>query len=143
MKGAADMTHTMNQTYQDREHYEYRRRLRQRREKLHRQREIRRNFCMVLLGIILILVLSGSYHAITSNATTEVAPVMKKCYTSIVIKPGETLTSLAQEYSGEHYESVTDYIREVMWINHLESSQIIAGEYIILPYYSEVGEVQQ
>jgi len=117
--------------------YEYEIALRQRRNAIRRKREMKRHMFMFVLGIICVLFLSFSYQAIVSNADESVADVSYKYYTSIMIESGDTLWTLAEEYGDDiHYDSVSDYINEVMQINHLNTEQINAGEYLIVPYYS-------
>lgn len=117
--------------------YEYESALRQRRNAIRRKREMKKHMFMFLLGIICVLFLSFSYQAIVSNADESVADVSYKYYTSIMIESGDTLWTLAEEYGDDiHYDSVSDYINEVMQINHLNTEQINAGEYLIVPYYS-------
>lgn len=132
------MLQTAYAARQDINAYEYRQALRRRRMKLRRQREIRKNILMILLGIIMVVGLSLSYHAITSQANSQLGQVEQKCYTSVVIEGNDTLWSLAQEYAGSNYKTVEDYISEVMQINHLDSDEITAGNYLILPYYRVV-----
>jgi hypothetical protein len=54
------------------------------------------------------------------------------------VKYGETLWSIAEEYlDDEHYASIEDYIKEVKKINSLKDDEaIIAGRYIVVPYYA-------
>lgn len=117
--------------------YEYECALRQRRNAVRRKREMTKHMFMFVLGIICVLFLSFSYQAIVSNADESVEDVSYKYYTSIVIGSGDTLWTLAEEYGDDvHYKSTSDYINEVMQINHLKNDQIKAGEYLIVPYYS-------
>lgn len=41
----------------------------------------------------------------------------------------------AKEYRGDDYDSIYDYIDEVMSINGLTSDQIHAGQYLTVAYY--------
>lgn len=61
-----------------------------------------------------------------------------KYYKNICMEQGETLTSIAREYADrEHYETLDQYIQEVVYMNHLKSEDdICAGYYLIIPYYS-------
>lgn len=118
--------------------YEYERALRRRKRELRRRREMKRNLYMAVLGMILILGLSLSYHAIVSHATGHIEDVSYKYYTSVMIENGDTLWSLAQEYADGHFDSTEAYIYEVMQINHLQNEEITAGNFIILPYYDSV-----
>ena len=59
-----------------------------------------------------------------------------KYYVSVQINYGDTLTSIAEDYMTEEYSSKKEYIREVKKINNLGDDTIIAGNYLIIPIYS-------
>lgn len=60
-----------------------------------------------------------------------------KYYTSIQIAEGSTLRTIAEEYISEEYSDTGSYIYEVMQINALNEEKIHAGQFLIVPYYSE------
>jgi LysM repeat protein len=62
-----------------------------------------------------------------------------KYYTSIQIQAGDTLWGLADDYISEEYHSMNDYISEVKQLNSLETDDIHAGEYLTIPYYSDIA----
>lgn len=103
-----------------------------------RVRQLRRRGFMLVLTIILVLTLAVSYHAILSEATSGTEVENYKYYTSIEVKYGDSLWTIAQEYVSEEYDSIDEYIDEVMEINHLKEEKISAGQYLIVPYYSAV-----
>ena len=108
---------------------------RKQKNKMKRLRHFRRQCFLVLLTVLLILFLTVSYHAILSKATTG-ENISYKYYTSIAIAYGESLWSIADKYAGEEYASAEDYVHEVMKINHLQEEVLIAGQYLVVPYYS-------
>lgn len=59
----------------------------------------------------------------------------KKYYTSIVIDPGDTLWSIAEEYRTDQYASVYDYMQEIVDINHLHGDVLTSGNTLCIPYY--------
>ncbi len=106
------------------------------RRKIRRQREIRRRFILAGVAVVLVLVFTLSYHALISHANTEMENITYKYFTSIQIKAGDTLWSLADTYADSvHYASREEYIAEVMNINHMTSEDIYTGNYLIVPYY--------
>lgn len=105
------------------------------RRALRRKQEVRLRLSLILSGLFLVLALSVFSHVIDSHAETDSGHNAKKYYTSILIENGDTLWSLAQEYADTHYADIQSYIEEVIFINHLDSTEILEGNYLILPYY--------
>lgn len=101
-----------------------------------RVRQLRRRLLMAILTVVLVVVLAVSYHAFLSEANTGEKEISFKYYTSIEVSYGDTLWSIADEYACSKYDSKNDYVDEVMQINHLKEENIIAGQFLIVPYYS-------
>lgn len=113
------------------------RELRSYRRKMRRQREIRRNIILAVAAAVVLMLFAVSFHSITSLANTDTQDISYKYFTSIQIEKGDSLWSIAQEYSdSEHYDSNSDYIAEVMAMNNLKDDKIVSGQYLIIPYYS-------
>ncbi len=106
--------------------------------KAKRVRQLRRRVFMTILTVVLVVVLAVSYHAFLSEANTGDDEVSYKYYTSIEVSYGETLWSIADEYACGEYNSLNDYVDEVMHINQLDDDTILAGQFLIIPYYSTV-----
>ena len=50
---------------------------------------------------------------------------------------GDTLWSIAEDnMDARYYRHTADYVAEVKRMNSLDTDQIIAGSYLIIPYYS-------
>ncbi len=111
---------------------------RNKQKRMLRIRQLHRRIFLVVLTAVLVLLLTVSYHAILSEATTNDKDISFKYYTSIEIQHGDSLWTLAKEYAGEEYASAEDYIHEVMQINHMREETLIAGQYLIIPYYSNI-----
>ena len=101
-----------------------------------RIRIIQRNIILSVLSILLISGLALTMNGIKSFAQKDNAELTYKYYTSIVVKYGDTLYSLAEEYAPEDNRNLSEYVNEVMHINHLENHVIQSGQYLIIPYYS-------
>ena len=114
------------------------RELRTYKRKLRRQREQRRRIASVILTVCLITMCVVSYHSLTTSANTGADEVPLKYYTSITVKGGESLWSIADTYIDyAQYKNKESYIREVCSINNLEdASEIRAGQKLVVPYYS-------
>ena len=59
----------------------------------------------------------------------------EKYYTSVMVEPGDSLWTLANEYRTEDFRDNNSYIKEVKKLNHMTSDQIHEGSYLVLPYY--------
>lgn len=94
---------------------------------------------MVLLLTMILSITIGSviFGGIFSSAqtSTEESGVEYKYYKSIKIEKGDSLWSIAKEYRTDAYESVQEYIDELMEINNLTSDEIHQGQYLIVAYY--------
>lgn len=113
--------------------------LKVKRDILRRKRQIRMRLTIAaILSFVIILGTAFSLTAFRSNATAKAEPGKSKLYTSVMIEYGSTLSETAQDYIDfEHYESLDDYISEVMFINHLSNADdILAGDHLIMPYYA-------
>ena len=105
------------------------------RNRMRRQREMRRHLQIFLATICLIAICSFTLNAFRSNAKNDVE-VSDKYYKSISISKHDTLWSIAEQYMDDaHYDSIQDYIAEVRQMNSIKGDAIRYGEYLIVPYY--------
>lgn len=108
-----------------------------RNNKLRRRRQLRRNICISLMTFLLVTGFSVLFFSFGSKAQTDTEDVSYKYYKSITVQTGDTIWDYARLYADKNfYDSYDNYIKEVMTINHLEDDNIIYGQNIILPYYS-------
>ena len=107
-----------------------------RNNKIRRQRELKRHMFISFFTLCIAITFAFGISSIQTSAmdTSEVIEI--KYYTSITISPDDTLWSIASEYMGNHYESVNEYIEEVMNINSLTDETIYTGQHLVIPYYS-------
>ena len=100
----------------------------------------KRNIYKISVGIIIIIsgvIIAFSANRFEQRALAHTDDILHKYYTSVIIEPGDTLWSIADEYYELGYDNHIDYIEEVLHINHLSASDyLISGEYIVIPYYS-------
>ena len=107
------------------------------RRKIQRIRRIRRNVILAIMTFLLVTGLTLSVNVLRSAAQDKDTVITYKYYTSIVVEYGETLYSLAEEYTDGYEIAPSDYVKEVMHINHLEDETIQSGQNLIVPYFSE------
>ncbi|MBP5152330.1 MAG: hypothetical protein ILP13_05385 [Lachnospiraceae bacterium] len=105
--------------------------------RLRRNRELKRRITVFALSLILFSVMAIIFFGTKSQASDIDNPTLCKYYKSVMISEGETLTDLAGTYGTTYYKNTSDFIKEVCYINNLESDNITAGLYLVIPYYSE------
>ena len=105
-----------------------------------RRRRIRRQK-MVAAWTLAFFLFSGLFvFGITARASVP-AQKGQKYFTSVLVMPGDTLSSIAARYADGHYASREAYIEEVCETNHIRNRDSIdAGAYLIVPYYGSGRE---
>ncbi|MCR4674288.1 MAG: LysM peptidoglycan-binding domain-containing protein [Lachnospiraceae bacterium] len=97
-------------------------------KKIRRLRNIVKTMMGISFGIVILLFVCTSFADAHNERT--------KYYTSVLVEDGDSLWSLANEYSSEEYRDNHDYIKEVKQINHISSDEIHEGSYLLMPYYN-------
>ena len=110
--------------------------LRRIRNKKRRQRQLQKNVTLFIMAAVLVIFFSITLGSIFAYAESAEQEQSFKYYTSIEVKYGETLWSIAEQNMDGHYSDINAYIKEVQKINHLADDQIKAGQYIIIPYFT-------
>ena len=83
-----------------------------------------------LLLLIFFLILGDSVSA-ESGDINEM-----KSYDTVLLKDGDTLSSVAASYAREYsYFSEEDYQEAIITLNNLSSEYVQAGSYLLLPQY--------
>lgn len=105
--------------------------------KMRRQKQLRRRVTGTLLTVLLMLGIVFFCGRIT-NAQEKSGDIAYKYYTSIEISSGDSLWSIAEKYRDDHYDSIQDYMDEVVSINHIGNrNRLISGQFLVIPYYSD------
>ena len=69
-----------------------------------------------------------AFHVLfMKTPTIEAQGTKEKKFTSIQVKKGDSLWSIAKEHMGDEYDTVDDYIDEVCETNHIYDRQITDG----------------
>lgn len=87
---------------------------------------------------IFVLVLTLSVFSLSAKANSTTGANEYKYYTSHLIEPGESLWSIAESNMDTvHYDSIQDYVDEIISINGISGDKIQSGYYLLIPYFSE------
>ena len=105
--------------------------------RMKRRRELRKHILTLVLTFVLVITCSMMFFTVKTKAQNLDEAVYYKYYKSITVSRGDSLWIYAAEYADEdHYDSYQNYIDEVLQMNGLSSESIIAGQHLIVPYYS-------
>jgi hypothetical protein len=107
--------------------------------KIRRQRIVRRQFMLLGLSIALVVflfILMGT--SIMSSAQSDEYQPEFKYYKTVTVHTNETLWNIADSnFSSGNYDSLNSYMGEICKINSIsDPNSIKAGEAIIIPYFS-------
>ena len=111
-----------------------RRRIYQKRKRLHALQKR-----VITVIITMVIVLSGVISFSVFNAKAKASQnevTLYKYYKNVEIQCDDTLWDLTKENYDKDKQSIKEYMNEVKSINHLTDDSIVAGNYIVLPYYS-------
>ena len=90
----------------------------------------------ILAVAVLLLVSLFLFGMLVRADDAEEEPFLYKYYTSVQIRPGDTLWDIASEYCRDPGQ-IRKYMKELKRINHLGSDEIHAGRYLTVVYYSK------
>jgi hypothetical protein len=109
-----------------------------RNRRMQRIRHERRRKRITMLATVTAIVLIASLFIILSRPIETHANTGYKYYKSITVECGDSVWEIAESYIDyDYYDSISEYMKEVKSINHVdENYSIIAGEILIVPYYS-------
>lgn len=91
---------------------------------------------IVFIVIVAFGILLGSSMNTLASSDKDIASY-NKYYVSIQVESGDTLWTIADEYVDGFNIEKADYIEEVCEINEISKDDIHAGDYIVVPYYSQ------
>ena len=90
---------------------------------------------IALLAILLLLSVGYIAKTVTAQGNSE----RVKLVTSVEVKKGDTLWSIASIYYSNDYVDMNDYIKEIKTTNRLSNDEIHAGNFIVVPYYEDTS----
>lgn len=96
-----------------------------------RNKQIKRR--VMFISVICLILISIGILSINTKADVEINDSLKKYYQSVTVSADDTLWDYANTYSPDG--RLQKYIDEVMRMNHMNSSDLVVGQNLILPYY--------
>lgn len=102
-----------------------------------RKRQVRRHRLALILSLFMIITVSFWLISFSTEANDMAHQPSYKYYKSVEIAKGDTLWSIASDnFDSAHYRDINEYVSEVKKLNTLSSDEIVAGRYVIVPYYA-------
>lgn len=102
-----------------------------------RQKQVRRNIIALMMSVFMVIAVSIFLISFSTEANDMEHQPSYKYYKSIEVANGDTLWSIAKNnIDANYYKSTYEYVAEVKRMNSLTSDNIVAGNHIIIPYYS-------
>lgn len=103
-----------------------------RRKTVNRQKK---TFVLAAATSLLIILFVLSMNGMDAQAT-DAGYSYKKCYASVRIETGDSLWSIASDYTDGSAEEIMACMDEIRTINHIGKFETIkAGDYLAVPYY--------
>ena len=113
--------------------------IRIRKNKIRRQRIVRRQFILLGLSIALVIFLFAFIGTtVMSSAQSDEYEPSFNYYKTVTVHNNETLWSIANSnFSSDNYDNLSEYMGEICMINAISNPDSLnAGESIVIPYYS-------
>ncbi len=77
------------------------------------------------------------FQGFSNNTSAYANDNNKLYYDSVLINNGDSLWSIAEQYTDGSTKEIMNCIREIKRINHMSFSETLkSGSYIVVPYYS-------
>ena len=113
--------------------------------RIRRQRRMRRvmaRFITVLSVLLLLVTFSGAIKSFAGqDMRSSTGSECRKCYTSIMIYPGDSIGSITDKYYSEQFKDKDSLAHEILSINHLSPERSLEpGNHIIVPVYLSVDD---
>jgi len=96
----------------------------------------RKRVC-IMGAVLLVCLITFSILFLSKTGTAEGSNNRIKLVTSVEIKKGDTLWSIASKYVSYEYNDMNEYINEIIDCNNLPDDTIHTGNYIVVSYYAD------
>ena len=93
-----------------------------------------RNLFLGMIAAVLMCSMSFGVFLVSAHESGNAGDSSYTYYTSIEIRPGDTLWAIAEEHMTDDYDSVAEYVQVLMKMNQLDSDEIYSGQNLIIAY---------
>jgi len=90
----------------------------------------------IALALLIGLCLLVGFIAFSNKAAAENSREVYTYYTSYEIQPGDTLWTIADQFTGPDFTDKDDFIEDIKYTNHMLDDDLIAGNYLVIKYSS-------
>ena len=99
------------------------------------RREAQLKSIILILTLITLTCIVFLLLSVRSAEAQKQEEARYKYFTSVVVDPGDSLWSIAEEHMTDEYASIYDYVSEIAEINHLKGDYLTSGQTLCIPYY--------
>lgn len=108
------------------------------RNRKRRETQLRRNIIISIIITVFIVIAVSLGFGTRAKAESNAFEKYDKCFKSVCVAYDEDLEDIAIEnINYNFYKNTTEYVNEVIKINHLENEDVKPGNYIVVPYFNE------
>lgn len=90
---------------------------------------------IIIVAVLVASIICIFGSTIITFANGENEKELVKSYTSVEIQAGDSLWSIAENYTSDFKINIEDYINDIISTNNLTSKEVHAGQFIIVPEY--------
>lgn len=104
-----------------------------------KRRVVKRQMKHFLIVLLMVLAFCSGFfgHTLLNARAAEDLVENERYYTSIQLKQGDSLWSIAERYMEGSGYSAAEYVEELKRMNGLKEEQIHSGEYLTVVYFTE------
>lgn len=91
------------------------------------------NICFIIIFSLIL------HHVIVPERQQDSIAQQTEYFTSVQVRPGESLWEISLRYYSSEYSSMRSYMKRIMQLNHMIDKNLQAGACLVIPYYRTVS----